>query len=31
MPNQIHHFSNSGKILPNFGPKTLEKKVERKK
>jgi hypothetical protein len=23
-----HHLSNSGKILPNFGPKSLEKNDE---
>jgi hypothetical protein len=31
MPNQTHHFSNSAKILSNFGRQILEKNDERKK
>jgi hypothetical protein len=31
MPDQTHHFSNSGKTLPNFGQQILEKNDERKK
>jgi hypothetical protein len=31
MPNQTPPFSNSGKILPNFSPKILEKNAESKR